>query len=126
MSGDSLVVMAVGKVLLLAASGVEAKDATKHPTVQKIKQEFVVTDDMWKLLVDMGEKENIKLDTLQLEKSKKYLSLQLKALIARDMMDNQAYFEVINDENDALRQAILLLQNKEKYNRVLKGKNQMK
>ena len=41
-------------------------------------------------------------------------------------MDNQAYFEVINDENDALKQAILLLQNKEKYNRVLKGKNQMK
>ena len=98
----------------------------QYPTVQKIKQEFVVTDDMWKLLVDMGEKENIKLDTLQLEKSKKYLSLQLKALIARDMMDNQAYFEVINDENDALKQAILLLQNKEKYNRVLKGKNQMK
>ena len=95
----------------------------QYPTVQKIKQEFVVTDDMWKLLVDMGEKENIKLDTLQLEKSKKYLSLQLKALIARDMMDNQAYFEVINDENDALKQAILLLQNKEKYNRVLKGKN---
>jgi carboxyl-terminal processing protease len=98
----------------------------QYPTVQKIKQEFVVTDDMWKLLVDMGEKENIKLDTLQLEKSKKYLSLQLKALNARDMMDNQAYFEIINDENDALKQAILLLQNKEKYNRVLKGKNQMK
>lgn len=32
MSRDSLVVMAVGKVLLLAASGVEATDATKPPT----------------------------------------------------------------------------------------------
>lgn len=34
-SGDILVVTTVGKVLLLASSGVEAKDATKPPTMHR-------------------------------------------------------------------------------------------
>ena len=77
---------------------------------------------MWQQLVSMGEKEDIKANQEQLEQSKRYLSLQLKALIARDLLGNQAYFEVINEENDALKEAVQLLQNKEKYNEVLKGK----
>lgn len=94
----------------------------QYTTAQKIQKEFVITENMWQQLVSMGEKEDIKANQEQLEQSKRYLSLQLKALIARDLLGNQAYFEVINEENDALKEAVQLLQNKEKYNEVLKGK----
>ena len=50
-----------------------------------------------------------------------FLSLQLQELMARDVLGNQAYFEIINDENDALQEAIHLLQKENAYQEVLKG-----
>ncbi len=49
------------------------------------------------------------------------LKNHLKALIARDLWGTQAYYEVLNMNDDSFKKAVEILQNEELYIRVLKG-----
>lgn len=93
----------------------------RYTSVDKWKSGFQMTNEMWDTLVSMGEKEQVELHEEELQRAKPFLALQLQALMARDVLGNQAYFEIINDENDALQEAIRLLQKENAYQEVLKG-----
>ena len=41
--------------------------------------------------------------------TKKYLALQLKALVARDIWDMSQYFQVWNETNEIVQRAVKLL-----------------
>jgi carboxyl-terminal processing protease len=58
-------------------------------------------------------------DMDQFEKSKKLIKLQIKALIARDVWNMNEYFQVVNEENDALKIAIRIIENASEYNKLL-------
>lgn len=93
-----------------------------YPSLDKWITHFQMTEDMWTTLLNMGEKEKVERKEEEFQRSKDFLALQLKALIARDLFNNQAYFQIINSKNDALQEAIRLLESPEKYEAVLKGK----
>ena len=78
----------------------------KYPTFDKFKSDFEVTDDMLKVLRDKAEEAKVTFDQEQYEDSLPLLKLQIKALIARDLWDTSEYFEIINDNNDALKAAL--------------------
>lgn len=78
----------------------------KYPTFEKFKSEFEVTDDMLKVLRDKAEEAKVAFDQEQYEASLPLLKLQIKALIARDLWNTSEYFEIINDNNDALKAAL--------------------
>jgi carboxyl-terminal processing protease len=61
-------------------------------------------------------------DMKQFEKSKSLIKLQVKALIARDLWNMNEYFQIINDENDALKKAINIIEKSKEYNKLL-GEN---
>lgn len=78
----------------------------KYPTFDKFKTDFEVTDDMLKVLRDKAEEAKVAFDQEQYEASLPLLKLQIKALIARDLWNTSEYFEIINDNNDALKAAL--------------------
>ena len=81
---------------------------------------FIVTKDCqlackYCYLVDEiiaeGKKEKIEpKDDAELIQTRKYLALQLKALVARDIWDMSQYFQVWNETNEIVQRAVKLLQ----------------
>ena len=61
---------------------------------------------MLKVLRDKAEEAKVAFDQEQYEASLPLLKLQIKALIARDLWNTSEYFEIINDNNDALKAAL--------------------
>ena len=48
-------------------------------------------------------------DEAELVQTKKYLAVQLKALVARDIWDMSQYFQVWNETNEIVQRAVKLL-----------------
>jgi len=72
---------------------------------------FEITDAMLSNLVKTGEKYKVKFNETDFEKSKTYLKILLKAHMARNIYDDNAFYKVINEVNEIYQQAIKLLDN---------------
>jgi carboxyl-terminal processing protease len=48
--------------------------------------------------------------------------LQLKALVARDIFDMNAYYEIINEDNAALKEALRIIDDKKLYDNELSNR----
>jgi carboxyl-terminal processing protease len=70
----------------------------------------------------MATADSIKFDESQYEKSKKLIRLQLKALVARDIFDMNAYYEIINEDNAALKEALRIIDDKKLYDNELSNR----
>lgn len=84
------------------------------------KNDFNVTDEMLEILKTMGEKEKVEFDEKQFNQSKHLIQLQIKALIARDVWEDQCYYEIMNQENDALKKALEVLSVDGMYEQALR------
>ena len=62
---------------------------------------FVLAD-----FIKYAENNDIEKNEEQIEKSKKLLTIRLKALIARNLWNTSAYYEIANDLNDSYIKAI--------------------
>lgn len=71
--------------------------------------DFNVTEAMLKTLVKTGEKYDVTYNEKDFNKSKVYLKILLKAHMARNIYDDNAFYKVINDINEVYQQAIKLL-----------------
>ena len=60
--------------------------AKEYPSYQAFENKFQVTDKMISKLKDKAEKEGIEIDKAQFESSDELIKLQIKALLARDMV----------------------------------------
>lgn len=89
----------------------------KYPDVEAFRKNFVMTDALFDEFIAAGEKAGVKKDTTGLGYSEKMMRLQVKALIARNLWDTDAFFRVINDVNYAMNKAIEAIQTNafEKY-----------
>lgn len=90
-----------------------------YNTFAKFKQGFQVSDAFLQELINLGTAEDVAYDEEQYLKSKSLITLQLKALVARDVYDMNEYFQIINDENDSLKEAIRIINNQSAYNKEL-------
>ena len=93
----------------------------KYPDVNKFKDKFIITEDILKELIEMAEENKIEFNEEQFNKSKKFISLQLKAYIAQNLYDTSEYFQIINDISDNYQKAISIINSEEEYSRILKG-----
>lgn len=82
----------------------------KYPDINTFKQNFVIDEKLMNDYLAMAEKAGVKKDSVGLKISDKLIRLQLKALIARNLWDTGAYFQIINDINNALGKAIQAIQ----------------
>ena len=70
-----------------------------YPHVAAFSQQFQVSDALAKALQDQAAKEEVAFDAEGWARSKELIGIRLKALIARDLWDTSAYWQVINANN---------------------------
>lgn len=68
----------------------------KYPTVSSFIDSFKVTPEMVDALVEMGSTDGVEPDPEGLETSRQIIITLIKGLIARDIFDTSAYFQVVN------------------------------
>ena len=91
------------------------------PNFKLYKENFNISEEILNELLTMAENENIEFKEEQFEQSKEFISLQLKALIARDLFEMSEYFEIINQKNDSFLKALQLINDTEVYEKILSG-----
>ncbi len=84
----------------------------KYTTFSDFQQNYSVPQELLDAVIKEGEKQGVKAkDEEELQKTLPTLTLQLKALIARDIWDMSEYYAIINEDNEIVRKAIQLLNN---------------
>lgn len=76
-----------------------AELSQRYPNVQAYQQAFQVGEVMLSALEAYAAKEDVQRDPEGLKRSEALIALRLKALIARDLWDTSAYWQVINADN---------------------------
>lgn len=71
----------------------------RYKSVEQFRKEFKVDAPVINALTAQAEKDGVKPDQEGLDKARELIDLRLKALIARDVWDTSAYWQVINDDN---------------------------
>ncbi|WP_321334174.1 S41 family peptidase [uncultured Bacteroides sp.] len=92
----------------------------KYNKFEDFNQHFEVSDELLKEMRDFADKEKIKFNEAEYNKSLSLLKIQLKALIARDLWDMSEYFQVMNTTNESVIRAIEILKSNE-YENILKA-----
>lgn len=89
----------------------------KYKKFESFNGKFEVDEEMLSEMRAAADKEKIKFDEEQYNKSLPLIKTQLKALIARDLWDMNEYFQVMNTTNNSVKQALKVL-NEGMYERV--------
>ncbi|MFT7149770.1 MAG: carboxyl-terminal processing protease [Nonlabens sp.] len=87
-----------------------------HPELKEMSFEdyqanFEVKSEMLKELVLLGNKNNVRYSKRQFDKSRNLISYLVKARIARDLYDDDAFYKIYNETNEIYKQAIALFRN---------------
>ncbi len=89
-------------------------------TVKDFDNGFIVSDEMMRDFITMGEKDSVKYDEEKYRTSEMMLKAIIKGLIARDIYgDPGAYSVVINHRNPDVKAAYDVLNDRERYQRLL-------
>lgn len=70
-----------------------------YPNINIFKKDFQVTEEMLTDLISFADKKGVPFDSAGYQTSKPWIISQMRALIARDMWDMKAYYQVINEKN---------------------------
>ena len=96
----------------------------QYKTIQDFDKNFTVSDEMMKDFIAMGENDSIKYDEEKYRISKQLLKDIIKGLIARDIYsDTGAYSVIINHRNRDVQAAYEVLNDRERYDRLLREGN---
>ena len=101
------------------------KAINKHfKSLNDFDKGFTVSDEMMRDFIAMGEQDSVKYDEEKYRVSERLLKDIIKGLIARDVYGNQsAYSVIINHRNRDLQAAIAVLNDTERYQRLLREGN---
>lgn len=98
--------------------------AKQYSTLDAFDRGFAVSDAMMRDLIAMGEQDSVKFDEEKYRTSELLLKDIVKGLIARDVYgDQSAYNVIINHRNPDLKAAIEVLNDRERFDRLLREGN---
>ena len=98
--------------------------AKQYKTVKDFDNGFIVTDEMMRDFIARGEQDSVKYDEEKYRVSEQLLKDIIKGLIARDVYgDQSAYSIIINHRNRDLQAAIAVLNDRERFDRLLREGN---
>ena len=93
----------------------------EYPDVDAFIAKFNVDSAMMEDIVKLGVADSVKLDSVQLERSRPMIETIVKGVIARDLFDTSAYFRVVNPQlSPVYREALGLINDERRYNRLLR------
>ena len=82
----------------------------QYPEFSVFKEKFIFGDDQMADFVDYAEEKGVKKDEEGLDQSLVEIQHVLTALIARNLFDYNAYFDVINEIDDGFQKGIEIIQ----------------
>ena len=74
----------------------------QYPTFEQFRDGFVVSDDMLTTITAKGAAKGVDMVKEEFLRSKSFMMRQFKALIARNLFSESAYYEIINSEGDSI------------------------
>jgi carboxyl-terminal processing protease len=92
----------------------------RYPDFSSYQKNFNIPEDLFIRMRSMAEKEKIVIDEEQYKKSLPLISIQLKALFARDLWTVNEYYRVMDAENEPLQKAIQIFKSSGEYEKILK------
>lgn len=93
----------------------------EYSDVDAFIAKFSVDSAMIDDIVKLGVADSVKLDSVQLERSRPMIETIVKGVIARDLFDTSAYFRVVNPQlSPVYREALGLINDERRYNRLLR------
>ena len=95
----------------------------KFPKFEDFDARFEVTDEMVEDIYAQGRKEEVKMDSTELESSKPNIKLLVKANLASDLYEQGSFNRIVNRRMAAFKSAIELLEDKKKYQEYLNVEN---
>ncbi len=93
----------------------------KYPDFKSYSDKFEVSDEMIEKILAAGEKEGVKRDEKSIEFARPLMKRQMKALMARDLFSMSQYFQIMNDEDEAVRKAVEVISKRGTYEKILSG-----
>ena len=91
----------------------------RYTSFEAFIKSFEVGDDVIEKIVAEADKEDIKKDEIGVDFARPILKRQVKALIARDLFGQSAFYQIINEDEDAVQEALKVLKNNSEYNSLL-------
>ena len=83
----------------------------KYKTFEDFKVNYAVSDDLLEKVFKEGEKKGVRpTNDEEKEKTKKYLGIVLKGLIARDLWDMSEYYSIVNESSEIVMKGVELLE----------------
>lgn len=92
---------------------------SEYTDVESFKQKYKLTPSFMTKMKEMAQEEGIEWNDDLFSKSEKIMTVQLKALMARDLYSPAAYYIIINDENDIFKEGMRIIESPELYNDLL-------
>ena len=104
--------------------GLKHRDDIKaqYGNFDSFNKSFVVGKDLVDGLKAAAKEAKVEWNDEQFAHSEKFILLQMKALIARNVWDTQQYYQVMASVDPGIQKAMEVLGNEKVYKRILKGK----
>ena len=83
------------------------------------RKNFEADDELVESMFAEADKEGIEKDEEGLEFARPIMKRQIKALIARDLFGQSAFYQIINEEEEVIKEALKVLKNNSEYNTLL-------
>ncbi len=81
-----------------------------YPDLKSFVAKYQLPENGMKDMIEMLVKKEVPFNEKEYKVSEHAIRLRTKALIARNLYDNEAFYVLINDLNPALKKALLVLQ----------------
>jgi carboxyl-terminal processing protease len=83
----------------------------KYPVIKSYIAKFAISPALFDVFLADAKKAKVKIDTIALQRNKPFFKLQMKALIARDLYNENAYFEIMAPMDHSIQKALDVMQN---------------
>ena len=94
----------------------------QYSDFERFNKDFTVGKELVEGLKKAAEESKVGWNDEQYARSEKFLLLQMKALIARNVWDTGMYYQVMADTDPGIQKALEVLGNEKQYKNILKGK----
>ena len=92
----------------------------QYPEFSQFNKDFQITDAMMEEVRAVAEKEKVTWNDEEYQRSEKYIKLQIKALIARNVWEMQQYYEVTLTEDPTIKKAMEVVGSDRAYKNALR------
>ena len=104
--------------------GLKHRDKIKaqYGDFEQFNKNFVVSQDIIEGLRKAAEEAKVEWNEEQFQHSEKFILLQVKALIARNVWETQEYYRVMSSTDSGVQKALEILNDKKAYSKILNNK----